>query len=92
MYGNIIGDLAGSIYEYGQIKKVSRITIDKLITEDSFISDDTIDNIKELIILWLEDYNFECINNCNRCRKYNWCACDAIMLTMSYLQNGEYYG
>ena len=21
MYGNIIGDLAGSIYEYGQIKK-----------------------------------------------------------------------
>lgn len=42
MYGNIIGDLAGSIYEYGQIKKVSPITIDKLITDDSFISDDTI--------------------------------------------------
>ncbi|MBQ9854337.1 MAG: ADP-ribosylglycohydrolase family protein [Bacilli bacterium] len=42
MYGNIIGDLAGSIYEYGQIKKVSHITIDKLISEDSFISDDTI--------------------------------------------------
>jgi len=42
MYGNIIGDLAGSIYEYGQIKKVSHINIDELITEDSFISDDTI--------------------------------------------------
>ena len=42
MYGNIIGDLAGSIYEYGQTKKVSHITVDKLITNDSFISDDTI--------------------------------------------------
>lgn len=42
MYGNIIGDLAGLIYEYGQIKKVSQITIDKLITKDSFISDDTV--------------------------------------------------
>lgn len=42
MYGNIIGDLAGSIYEYGQVKKVSHITVDKLIKNDSFISDDTI--------------------------------------------------
>ena len=42
MYGNIIGDLAGSIYEYGQAKKVSHITVDKLIKNDSFISDDTI--------------------------------------------------
>ena len=42
MYGNIIGDLAGSIYEYGQIKKVSPITVNKLITKNSFISDDTI--------------------------------------------------
>lgn len=30
MYGNIIGDLAGSIYEYGQIKKVSHVTIDEI--------------------------------------------------------------
>ena len=29
-------------YEYGQIKKVSNITVDELITNDSFISDDTI--------------------------------------------------
>ena len=42
MYGNIIGDLAGSIYEYDQIKEVSSIIADKLITKDSFISDDTI--------------------------------------------------
>ena len=42
MYGNIIGDLAGSIYEYSQIKKVSNIKIKKLISSDSFISDDTI--------------------------------------------------
>lgn len=42
MYGNIIGDLAGSIYEYGQIKKVIHVTIDEVITKDSFISDDTI--------------------------------------------------
>lgn len=42
MYGNIIGDLAGSIYEYEQIKKVSPININKLITKASFISDDTI--------------------------------------------------
>ena len=42
MYGNIIGDLAGSSYEYGQTKKVSNITVDKLITNNSFISDDTI--------------------------------------------------
>lgn len=42
MLGAIIGDLAGSIYEYDQIKKVSNVTIDKIIEEDSFFSDDTI--------------------------------------------------
>jgi len=42
MWGAIIGDLAGSIYEYGQINKVSNIDIDNLITNDSFYSDDTI--------------------------------------------------
>lgn len=42
MYGNIIGDLAGSIYEYEQTSKVSNITIDELIKENSFFSDDTI--------------------------------------------------
>ncbi len=42
MLGAIIGDLAGSIYEYDQIKKVSNVTINKIIEEDSFFSDDTI--------------------------------------------------
>ena len=42
MLGAIIGDLAGSIYEYNQIKKVSNVTINKIIEEDSFFSDDTI--------------------------------------------------
>ena len=42
MWGAIIGDLAGSIYEFGQIKKVSNILIDEVIMEDSFYSDDTI--------------------------------------------------
>lgn len=42
MYGAIIGDLAGSIYEYGQTKKVSIIKIDEIISEKSFYSDDTI--------------------------------------------------
>ena len=42
MWGAIIGDLAGSIYEYRQYKNVSLINVDKIITEDSFYSDDTI--------------------------------------------------
>ena len=42
MWGAIIGDLAGSIYEYSQLKKVSAIHVQDLITEDSFYTDDTI--------------------------------------------------
>ncbi len=42
MYGAIIGDLAGSIYEYGQIKNISEVTINKLIEDNSFFSDDSI--------------------------------------------------
>ncbi len=42
MLGAIIGDLAGSIYEFGQIKKVTPIKVNNIIEEDSFISDDTI--------------------------------------------------
>lgn len=42
MYGGIIGDLAGSKYEYGQVKKVHPVSIDKIIEDDSFYSDDTI--------------------------------------------------
>ena len=42
MLGNIIGDLAGSIYEYEQTKNWHPIKIEKLIEDDAFFSDDTI--------------------------------------------------
>lgn len=42
MYGAIIGDLAGSIYEFEQTKKIDNIKIDKIIEDNSFYSDDTI--------------------------------------------------
>jgi ADP-ribosylglycohydrolase len=42
MLGAIIGDLAGSIYEYEQIFKVKPVEVDNIIEENSFISDDTI--------------------------------------------------
>ncbi len=42
MYGAIIGDLAGSIYEYEQVNKVKSIKMNKLIEDNSFYSDDTI--------------------------------------------------
>jgi ADP-ribosylglycohydrolase len=42
MLGAIIGDLAGSIYEYDQIKKVNNITINNIIEDNAFYSDDTI--------------------------------------------------
>lgn len=38
MYGAIIGDFAGSIYEYEQTK---RIKINEMIEENAFYSDDT---------------------------------------------------
>ena len=42
MLGAIIGDMAGSIYEYGQIKGVSSIEPKNIIEDNSFYSDDTI--------------------------------------------------
>ena len=42
MYGAIIGDLAGSIYEYDQTKSIKPITITKTIEDNAFYSDDTI--------------------------------------------------
>lgn len=42
MYGAIIGDLAGSIYEFEQIKSIKKINIEKVIDDKSFFSDDTI--------------------------------------------------
>ena len=42
MYGAIIGDLAGSIYEYYQVKEVKSIKMEKLIPDNAFFSDDTV--------------------------------------------------
>lgn len=42
MLGAIIGDLAGSIYEFEQVKNCHPIKINNLIENNSFFSDDTI--------------------------------------------------
>ena len=42
MYGAIIGDLAGSIYEFNQTKSITNVNIENIIDENSFYSDDTI--------------------------------------------------
>ena len=42
MYGAIIGDLAGSVYEYDQTKKIHEIKMNKIIEDNAFYSDDTI--------------------------------------------------
>lgn len=42
MYGAIIGDIAGSVYEFPQIKGVKKIECDTLIPENGFFSDDSI--------------------------------------------------
>lgn len=58
MWGSIIGDLAGSIYEYSQIKEVSPIVVDELIKDESFYSDDTILTVAVLdAILNDQDYS-----------------------------------
>ena len=58
MYGAIIGDLAGSIYEYSQLKEVKSITMNKLIEDISFFSDDTILTIAILDAI-LNDKNYD---------------------------------
>ncbi len=42
MYGAIIGDLAGSIYEFEQTKNIKSINVNEIINDNSFYSDDTI--------------------------------------------------
>ena len=57
MFGAIIGDLAGSIYEYDQVKKVHLVNVDKIIEDNSFYSDDTILSVAILdAILHNKDY------------------------------------
>lgn len=45
MLGAIYGDKAGSIHEYKQIKQIIPIEVEKIITDKSFYSDDTIETI-----------------------------------------------
>lgn len=42
MWGAIIGDLAGSIYEYEQINQIKSVKTDEIIPDKAFFSDDTI--------------------------------------------------
>lgn len=57
MLGAIIGDLAGSIYEFDQIKNAHGVDIKSVIEKDAFFSDDTILTIAILdAILSKKDY------------------------------------
>lgn len=58
MWGAVIGDLAGSIYEYNQLKKVSKIEVDEIIPKDAFFSDDTILTVA-IADAMLSDKNFK---------------------------------
>lgn len=58
MYGAIIGDLAGSIYEYDQTKKIKFIKTNKIIEDNAFYSDDTILTIAILDAI-LHDRNYD---------------------------------
>ena len=42
MLGAIIGDLAGSIYEFDQVKEHKNIEIKNIVEDNAFYSDDTI--------------------------------------------------
>lgn len=58
MYGAIIGDLAGSIYEYENLKEIKSIKMNKIIEDNAFYSDDTILTIAILdAILNDKDYD-----------------------------------
>ena len=58
MYGAIYGDLAGSVYEYSQLKSIKGIIPEELITDTSFYSDDTILTIAILDAI-LNDKNYD---------------------------------
>ncbi len=59
MWGAVIGDIAGSIYEYAQYQSVSSIDIPHLFTGNSFYTDETILTIANYdAILNKGDYEF----------------------------------
>ena len=59
MYGALIGDLAGSIYEYNQLRKVHSIQMNNLIEDNAFYSDDTILTIAILNAI-LDNKDYDC--------------------------------
>ena len=58
MWGAIIGDLAGSIFEFEQTKAVKNICSDEIIPNNAFYSDDTILTVA-IIDAILGDRNYE---------------------------------
>ena len=58
MWGAIIGDLAGSIYEGDQIDGIHPVSVKKLIDDKSFYSDDTILTIA-ILDAYLSDKDYE---------------------------------
>ena len=57
MYGAIIGDIAGSIYEFSQLRGIKNIECETLIPENGFFSDDSILTVAILdAILQKKDY------------------------------------
>ena len=58
MWGSIIGDLAGSIYEYSQTKEVHPVFVEKIIPDDAFFSDDSILTIAVMDAI-LNDRDYE---------------------------------
>lgn len=59
MWGAIIGDLAGSIYEYGQVKEANKVDNKETIPENAFFSDDTILTIAILDAIENNDNDYE---------------------------------
>ena len=58
MWGAIIGDLAGSIYEFEQTKEIKSISVNKIIEPSAFYSDDTILTIA-VLDAFLNDKDYE---------------------------------
>lgn len=58
MWGAIIGDLAGSIYEFDQVSAIKPIKVKEIIEAESFFSDDTILTIA-ILDAFLKDKDYE---------------------------------
>ncbi len=58
MWGAIIGDIAGSTYEAEQFGNVHKVSVDKIITDKSMFTDDTILTIA-ILDAYLNDKDYE---------------------------------